>query len=37
LQKEGLQKSSYQYGGFIGNTGTDVRVESVSNSSTAIV
>lgn len=36
LQKEGLQKSSYQYGGFIGATGTDVFVESVNDQTAQI-
>jgi hypothetical protein len=29
LAKEGLQRSAYNFGGFIGATGTDLRVESV--------
>jgi hypothetical protein len=36
LAKEGLQKASYDFGGFIGATGTDLKVESVNNSSTPI-
>lgn len=36
LQKEGLQKSSYQYSGFIGSTGTDVFVESVNDQTAQI-
>lgn len=36
LQKEGLQKASYQYGGFIGSTGTDVFVESVNDQTAQI-
>jgi hypothetical protein len=37
LVKEGLQRSSFTLGGFIGSTGTDVRVEAVNNVTTAIV
>lgn len=37
LAKEGLQRSSYSFGGFVGATGTDIRVESVNNVTTAIV
>lgn len=37
LVKEGLQRSSFTIGGYIGSTGTDVRVESVNNVTTAIV
>jgi hypothetical protein len=36
LTKEGLQNSSYEYGGFIGADGTDVTVESVNDVTTAI-
>jgi hypothetical protein len=36
LTKEGLQKASYEFMGGIGSTGTDLRVESVNNVSTAI-
>jgi hypothetical protein len=36
LQKEGLQKASYQYGGYIGAAGTDVQVESVNDVATPI-
>jgi hypothetical protein len=37
LAKEGLQRSSFTYGGYIGATGTDLRVESVNDVTTAIV
>lgn len=36
LAKEGLQKSSIEYGGFIGADGTDVTVESVNDVTTQI-
>jgi hypothetical protein len=37
LVKEGLQRSSFTIGGYIGSTGTDVRVEAVNNVTAAIV
>lgn len=36
LQKEGLQTSSYEYGGYIGNDGTDLQIESVNDSTAQI-
>lgn len=37
LAKEGLQRAAYNFGGYIGSTGTDLRVESVNDVTTAIV
>lgn len=37
MVKEGLQRASMEIGGFIGSTGTDLRVESVNDVTTAIV
>lgn len=37
LAKEGLQRSSYSFGGFVGATGTDLRVESVCDVTPAFV
>ncbi len=37
LRKEGLQPSSYEFGGFIGADGTDLTVESVNNVTAPIV
>jgi hypothetical protein len=37
LAKEGLQRAAYSFGGFVGATGTDLRVESVNDVTTAIV
>jgi hypothetical protein len=37
LAKEGLQRSAFNFGGFIGAAGTDIRVEAVNDSTPAIV
>lgn len=36
MQKEGVQKSSYQFGGYLDGSGADLKVESVNNVATAI-
>lgn len=37
LAKEGLQRSSFSFGGFVGAAGTDIRVEAVNDVTPAIV